>query len=151
MYAEGAPIPLVIYRVNSQEAYQLGVWANVGPPDLPPSPFFNLRDAESFSTHQSACLKNVTLPPLQQKPIGALTNLKGIRRSHKEHKLWLLHPQSNELSLYRGEPILLALWQSYGFYEAYLPHNSSVVPHEWLPGKTQNTHSQRNKSTRKQK
>ena len=125
MYAEGAPIPLVIYRVNPKEAYELGVWACVEEPaNLPPNPFFDLSRPFPAQIQGGGALPS-------RKPIAALTNLEGIRRSHKERKLWLLHPQSNELSLYRGEPQLLALWQSYGFYEAYLPHDSSAVPHEW--------------------
>ncbi len=121
--AEEFPIPLIIYRVCPEEAYQLGILSQT------------ITDISDLSRYQSMSMKTIEVPIL--KPIAALSNTKGIARSKEDGCLWLLHPQCRELRPYRGNPPLLALEDCYGFCEAYLPHTSSAVPHEW-----DNEHSQ---------
>ena len=114
---EELPIPLIIYRVYPEEAYQLGILSHT------------ITDISDLSSYESVPMKAIEVPAL--KPIAALSNPRGIERSREEGYLWLLHPQCRELRPYRGKPPLLALENSYGFCEAYLPHTSSAVPHEW--------------------
>ena len=108
-------IPLVIYRVQPEEAYQLGILGQT---------VEQLGDLRAYAAMPQ---EGTALP----KPLAALSNAAGIAQSRKEACLWLLHPQLGELQPYLGRPPLLALKSSYGFYEAYLPHSSSAVPHEW--------------------
>ncbi len=115
-------IPLIIYRVHPEEAGQLGILAHVVS-DL------SQLQAHNVSTELADTVP--ALPPLKLKPIAALTNNEGLERSRRQGYLWLLHPQLNQLQPYRGQPPLLALQSSYGFYEAYLPHDSCAVPLQW--------------------
>ncbi|WGK68462.1 hypothetical protein P0082_08215 [Candidatus Haliotispira prima] len=149
LFDETGFVPLIIYRVCPEDACYLGVLAqtvsDIGQlaqykelPGAYPDSASSLyplcgKAPQNTETEQSPAEgRRNALPPLKFRPIAALTNAEGLERSREEHCLWLWHPQLNELRPYRGKPPLLALQQSYSFYEAYLPLSSSALPYEWF-------------------
>ncbi len=121
------PVPVIIYRVTPEEAFRLGILARTVEVISQLAPYHSF--AQRRESPQELCTGD--LPSLRYKPIAALSNGEGLERSRRERKLWLLQPQLLELQPYRGGPPLLALEQGHGFYEAYLPSESSALCCEW--------------------
>jgi len=60
---------------------------------------------------------------------AALMNTKAYRKSIESNSPWIVHPETKRVLPWPGEPRILMLSRSYGFYELSLPGDADIYPY----------------------
>ena len=63
------------------------------------------------------------------KQAAALMNSKAYQKSLETNYPWILHPETRRVLPWPGEPKIITLSRSHGFYELSLPENADIRPY----------------------
>jgi len=64
-----------------------------------------------------------------QKHAAALMNSKAYRKSLEANSPWIVHPETKRVLPWPGEPRIVMLSRSHGFYELSLPKDADIHPY----------------------